>query len=119
MAAQRQGRETIAGPATAPGDPAVVSVLGSAPTLMVNDQPIAQIQFGLAQEVAIAMFPGAVREITTEAPKTGFHIAEFDEGGDGAADTRVQIGMRPTPVGPEEAIGAIVGHQEGADLDGP
>src|SRR5687768_9234749 len=69
--------------------------------------------------MSVSAFPGAVREVAMQARKTRVHVAELGECGNGAADARVQIRMRPPPVGSEETIDTIVRHQQRTYLDVP
>src|SRR5262245_53245980 len=66
--------------------------------------------------MGMTSMPGAVVEIAAEALEARL---EGGEGGDGAANARVEEGVWPSPVGAEEAVGAVVGDGHGLDLDVP
>ena len=82
-----------------------------------NEKTVTEINLPPPEEIPVATLPSSVLQIATEPGQPGFEGVDLGERRNCAADARVQIGMRPPPVSPEEAVHAIVGNREGVDID--
>src|SRR5437773_11501522 len=83
----------------------------------VKQKTAYEINLPPPEEIPVATLPSSVLQIATEPGQPGFEGVDLGERRNCAADARVQIGMRPPPVSPEEAVHAIVGNREGVDMD--
>src|SRR5437016_8347323 len=82
-----------------------------------NEKTVTEINLPPPEEIPVSTLPSSVLQIATEPGQPGFEGVDLGERRNCAADGRVQIGMQPPPVSPEEAVHAIVGNREGVDID--
>lgn len=63
--------------------------------------------------------PRAVVEVAAETGNAGLEVTHLGEGRYGATHARIEIGLRPSPVGAQEAVGAVVRHRQRPNLGDP